>query len=766
MPGEKRKTGVPPPPVSAEPMSGETPDFRLFVPFSLPDGVSKSRRHLPHWEQPDCTFFVTFRLADSLPQGKLDEIKAERELWLQAHLEPWSQAEWDDYDNRFGERIQQWLDAGHGSCVLATDSIARIVEDALQHFDGERHVLDALVVMPNHVHVILKPVHGWTLPKVEHSWKSFTAHAVNQALARTGTFWMEESFDRIVRSVEQLGYYQRYIRENPTNAGLRAGQFRLGSGLGLRIPPAASGDGKTGVPPVEAEPVSGETPDLHLPAPNGKTGVPSVEAEPVSGETPDFHLPAASKKETPVRKLPLALLLSALALPCAAAFEPAPFRFLKPLDAGARSREEILTTALDSEVFRAAAADYRDLRIVDDAGGEIPRLVEKATASKSVIVRDPLVMETVSLREFPDNRIEILFRIRPKEAAASGVQEAQPSPSGFTLHTPLRNFERTVTVAGSVDGTKWEPLVQEAFIFDYSRYMDVANADVQLPANKCRQFKVEISNVTDEKRSPFLELTREIRGGAEQGQITKTTLEQRPLRIDRVDFWVNVTHEERRGDVKQSYPVARFEARQDPKKKATIVDVYTSREPLTGFTLDTASRNFSRRVSVEVPRPGGAYADWREAGSGTVTRLQFQSFSKDELKVSFPESREEHYRLVIADADNPPLQITGLKAEGNVYRAVFLAYPKRGYRLFYGAEEMPAPAYDLAPVLALLRQGFQPLAGKLGAQAENPDYRRRAGWGRVLNHKAFLVAVIGVMVAVLAWGLYRTGRRVEALPKE
>ena len=39
------------------------------------------QRHLPHWRQDGATYFVTFRLADSLPQSKLDELKALKAEW-------------------------------------------------------------------------------------------------------------------------------------------------------------------------------------------------------------------------------------------------------------------------------------------------------------------------------------------------------------------------------------------------------------------------------------------------------------------------------------------------------------------------------------------------------------------------------------------------------------------------------------------------------------------------------------------------------------
>jgi hypothetical protein len=60
-----------------------------------------------------------------------------------------------------------------------------------------------------------------SLANVTHSWKSFTAHKANQILGREGTFWQRESFDRLVRTEEELENVRRYVAENPERAGLR-----------------------------------------------------------------------------------------------------------------------------------------------------------------------------------------------------------------------------------------------------------------------------------------------------------------------------------------------------------------------------------------------------------------------------------------------------------------------------------------------------------------------------------------------------------------
>ncbi|MEK0182777.1 transposase, partial [Microcoleus anatoxicus] len=199
--------------------------------FFDPDtSVSITARNLPHWQQDGVTYFVTFRLADSVPQEKLRQWQDEREKWLKENKQPFSKAQKAEYYQLFSEKINNWLDAGMGSCYLKEPHIAKIVADALHYFNGDRYILGEWVVMPNHVHLLVTPLGDRTLSAILHSWKSFTANQVNKVLNRQGKFWQEESFDHIVRNHEQLERIQQYIAENPQKAGIKVTQaFSLSS---------------------------------------------------------------------------------------------------------------------------------------------------------------------------------------------------------------------------------------------------------------------------------------------------------------------------------------------------------------------------------------------------------------------------------------------------------------------------------------------------------------------------------------------------------
>jgi putative transposase len=186
-----------------------------------------SVNRLPHWHQAGGIYFVTFRLADSVPKHLLDEWMGQRDCWLKIHPQPWSQVEEREYNRRFTGTMERWLDAGYGACVLRHQECASAVDTALRHFDGERCDLMASVIMPNHVHALfrLQPDHG--LEEIVHTWKSFTAHRINALRGTRGHLWQRDYFDRLVRDEAHFRRCVRYIRRNPAKARLPANGYLL-----------------------------------------------------------------------------------------------------------------------------------------------------------------------------------------------------------------------------------------------------------------------------------------------------------------------------------------------------------------------------------------------------------------------------------------------------------------------------------------------------------------------------------------------------------
>jgi REP element-mobilizing transposase RayT len=151
----------------------EKPGGTGFPACAQKDELCINRRNLPHWQLPGSTYFVTFRLRSG----------------------------------------------------IITDDAKRIVLNTIKHFHGIRYWVTAAVVMPDHVHLILKPIvpgskPEFSLSKILQGIKGFSAREINKARGTKGALWQDESFDRIVRDYDEFTEKWNYIRNNPAKTGL------------------------------------------------------------------------------------------------------------------------------------------------------------------------------------------------------------------------------------------------------------------------------------------------------------------------------------------------------------------------------------------------------------------------------------------------------------------------------------------------------------------------------------------------------------------
>lgn len=183
--------------------------------------------NLPHWTQEGRCYFITFRLADSLPQVKLEQWRDERKrLEQQAAARIIGEAVYRQRAREITREIEHCLDRGYGDCLMNSPQAAEIVQSSLLHFDEQRYTLWAWSVMPNHVHAVLSPKEGHQLQKILQSWKSFSAKAMNRLLGRTGSCWESEYFDHLIRSQASFEWCVEYTYSNPDRAGLKDWRWR------------------------------------------------------------------------------------------------------------------------------------------------------------------------------------------------------------------------------------------------------------------------------------------------------------------------------------------------------------------------------------------------------------------------------------------------------------------------------------------------------------------------------------------------------------
>ncbi len=457
------------------------------------------------------------------------------------------------------------------------------------------------------------------------------------------------------------------------------------------------------------------------------------------------------------RTIALACLLSFHA---AAEFSTRDYRFYKPVHTKAISMESIAAIPLDAEAYAQTADDYRDLRLaLESTSSEIPFLLKKQTSTEIRYVDQPVPSQTLSLKELPANRLEIEVRL---ENAAHELHY-------LIIDTPMRNYEKRVSVYASNQPGQWQEIVRDQAIFDFSRYLDISRNRIELPAPKARYFKIVIDNVTDLATSAFTQFRREVRDGTAWSQIGQTMIQRRDFRIDRLIFGHRAKQEAAVYAREQDYPVVSFKATHNLDQKQTEIIVETNREPLTAFALQTPSRNFNREVRIQVRRKrNGAPASWTDIGRGTIGNLTFRNDLSSSLTVGFPETRAKTYRILVLNQDNPPLTIGNITGRGPLYRALLIAEPETAYRLYFGHENGTRPVYDTAIVLAALQREKQrqPVVLTLGPLTPNPDYRSSVSVFSFLESKLLLGGAVLLVLAGLSYGIVHALRNIGTIPEE
>jgi REP element-mobilizing transposase RayT len=198
--------------------------------------VHKTRRQLPHWEQEGVCGFVSFRLADSLPESVLADHELRKSVWLRARgisdVVPLSMRpdllERDERRSfyRFASHLyHRALDKGHGSCCLRDPVLRDVVQELFMNRHLVDYVLYAYVIMPNHVHALIQPLPGKSMIRSLRAIRRMSAREINRLNDTKGDFWQSEGFDHLVRSAHYFHRYRQYIRLNPARARLNSSEY-------------------------------------------------------------------------------------------------------------------------------------------------------------------------------------------------------------------------------------------------------------------------------------------------------------------------------------------------------------------------------------------------------------------------------------------------------------------------------------------------------------------------------------------------------------
>ena len=127
-----------------------------------------TRRHLPHWTANHAIYFITFRTV-------VDELSKEEQI---------------------------------------------LVLNLIKEGHNKYYYLYAVVIMPDHVHLILTIKEDYSLSRIMKGIKGKSARSINKNRNGKGSIWQDESYDRILRNEEELFEKLKYMLNNPVKSGL------------------------------------------------------------------------------------------------------------------------------------------------------------------------------------------------------------------------------------------------------------------------------------------------------------------------------------------------------------------------------------------------------------------------------------------------------------------------------------------------------------------------------------------------------------------
>ncbi len=357
--------------------------------------------------------------------------------------------------------------------------------------------------------------------------------------------------------------------------------------------------------------------------------------------------------------------------------------------------------------------DFRDIRILNQGGIEVPYIITESIATKNGYILADILNKSVL-----NNTTE--FIVDTKVDASVHTR--------LSLQTNSNNFKRQVSVYASntllpLSSSGWALLTNKGYIFKYTDSTTGytgGSENIDFSKNTSRYFKVVI-------------------GAGEEG----------PVAVSQVIV---------AGDISVSTPVykktvsASVTNNQTKRSTEVLIDLGGNGYRTHSATLESTDRNYNRRVLVESSNDNQS---WSYVGEKYISNISTSLFTGSSNTVSYTEQRSRYLRLSILNDDNMPIALSGrVEVEGPVYSAIFETRGGNTYTLYYGNPNSRAPVYDIARISSYIEENSIPSA-TYGAESLNMSYKAPPAPVIPFTEKNpwALNALLILIVVVIAFGI-------------
>ncbi len=331
----------------------------------------------------------------------------------------------------------------------------------------------------------------------------------------------------------------------------------------------------------------------------------------------------------------------------------------------------LIRLKLPPETIDAARPVLEDLRIIDNAGAEVPYLVDRPMPHVVSMVRPK----------------ELRTELEPRTTRIILATGTNLLIKAVEFETPSAEFLKAVQVEGSQDGTKWNELTGSQPIFRMTG--GASNLRVAFPEGAWNFLRLSI-NDSRTAAVPFTGVQLEVTEPNAPPDVFNVSIKSCDESFGKTRLALDL------GASKLNVAVLRIEA-QDPL--------------------------FTRAVTIAVPNLDNDTIREQTLSTGSIYRIELNGKVESRLEVPInAQIRSRQLIVLIDNGDSPPLAIKSIEGERRMPTLVFLARETSRYTLLSGNNQCAAPRYDLAGLTEQLKTATAKELTPLSLVA-NGDYK-------------------------------------------
>jgi Protein of unknown function (DUF3999) len=403
-----------------------------------------------------------------------------------------------------------------------------------------------------------------------------------------------------------------------------------------------------------------------------------------------------------------------LALAVAAAADPLPkawtnWRYWRPIELPATDSVRLAGLSLPQDVYLRAKTSLPDIRLIDDAGNEVP------------FARYAREGSTIS-SNLPTEILENSFSRGDYTQVVVNLGESAPFHNAVEIHTGESDFIEWVSIEASDDAHQWRTVEERAPIFRFQQQNREGTQTVRYSPNNARYLRIRV--LDGEKKFP----------------------------IDSAQVFSNTVEAPERSFLDES--IVDEPTGQHAGENSWRVDMGTPALGLQEVRFAVNPAEFIRAVNISVSDDGN---DWRPVAHGEIYRFLRDSTAEEHLRVDVPgDVTGRYWRITVVNGNDAPLPGVIPSLYITPVHIVFEQQPGRSYRLIYGQSRATAPQYDLARRINAEQEDVAGV-GQLGAEQETSNYADPRPWTE--KNRYLMWVAMGLAVLLLGYSAVRSLRR-------